>query len=89
MSATHLIANYNSFRPYGIVFLLKRNPTPTSEGDEWLETGLTFKSNTPDDKYGACISMKDALMVVGAPADSQNGDHNGAGEGLSGYCIYE
>jgi hypothetical protein len=79
-----MVANYNTFRSHGIVYLYKRNAAPTSVLDSWLDTGSRFASNVGDDGYGSCISMTNNVMVVGAPTDSQNGEKNGLGTS----CLY-
>jgi hypothetical protein len=84
VSASHMVANYNTFRSHGIVYLYKRNAAPTSVLDSWLDTGSRFASNVGDDGYGSCISMTNNVMVVGAPTDSQNGEKNGLGKS----CLY-
>jgi hypothetical protein len=84
VSASHMVANYNTFRSHGIVYLYKRNAAPTSVLDSWLDTGSRFASNVGDDGYGSCISMTNNVMVVGAPTDSQNGEKNGLGTS----CLY-
>jgi hypothetical protein len=79
VSAFHKVSIYNQVRPCGIVFLFSKNSAPSSVTDTWLDSGLRLGSGVPDDSYGSCISLNHNLVVVGAPADSGNGQKNGAG----------
>jgi len=78
VSASHTVANYNTFRSQGIIYLYKRNSAATSVLNTWVDTGSRYASNVADDGYGSCISLGSNVMAVGAPTDSQNGEKNGA-----------
>lgn len=83
VSATHSVANYNAVRQYGIVLLFKKNISPTSAADVWVNTGSSFASQIPADEYGASVALHadsgSGLLVVGAPADSLRATNDGAG----------
>jgi len=77
-SATHMLQNDGTYDPYGIIFLFKRNPAPTSMFNLWLDTGLFLTSDVREDDYGQCISMSSEVIAVGAPSHSQSGKKTGA-----------
>lgn len=79
VSASHMEANSNSYRPYGIIYLFRKNSSPTSVADTWIDTGRRYSSGVADDSYGASVSMLGNVLAVGAPTDTQYGEKNGAG----------
>jgi hypothetical protein len=79
VSAVHMIQNDGAYDPYGIVFLFERNPAPVSLSDTWVDTGRVYQSGVAEDQYGASMDMGENVLVVGAPGDAQQSNHNGAG----------
>ena len=78
MSAIYAGISSNSYRPFGIVFLLQTYPG--SDGGAYVDTGLSYQSGVPDDGYGSSLAMNENILVVGAPADSRQGIKHGAGD---------
>ena len=74
-----MVYNDGTHDPYGIVFHFTRNPNPSSVSDTWLESSSTFQSRVQEDQYGACLDLGTDVLVVGAPGDSRQNIHNGAG----------
>lgn len=87
VSAVHMVQSDGVYDPYGLVFLFKRNPSPASSAELWEDTGLVFESSRAQDQYGASLALGREMLAVGAPADSQQNNHNGAGT-CRGAALY-